>query len=163
MIQVAEPVVCEGSLGCSSCRSSGCMRCDYGKLVAHQRRHQAEAAFLDPLKSAEVQPEPCAWWDIRYYDSLDSASADSAKLAVAVLDALQPINVHNSMSHIDLMRNRQNTRTQGPNERCGWWCLHHIEEELRCWRGEGRFSFQLDLSERVRLLTRFVEKVKTDN
>ena len=162
MVQVAEPepVVSEGTVGCSSCRGAGCHKCDHGKLVTYIGRHVAEAAFLDPLKSAEVQPAPCNWWDIRYYDSLDSASPNSAKLAVAVLDALQPIGVLNSMGHKELMRNRVNMRTQGPNERCGWWCLHYIEEEHRRFRGEGTFSFEPNLDKRVRLLTRFLEKIR---
>ena len=44
--------------------------------------------------------------------------------------------------------------------RCGFYTLHNIEEECRRFRGEGKFSFPLDLPRRVHLLHQFLERIK---
>ena len=38
---------------------------------------------------------------------------------------------------------------------CAWYCLHYVEEELRRFIGEGKFSFAMDITSRVALLKGF--------
>ena len=43
---------------------------------------------------------------------------------------------------------------------CGWWVLHHVEEEARRKRGEGRWTEAYDRTLRVEQVSNMVAKLK---
>jgi hypothetical protein len=146
--------------GCRRCRHApgGCMACDPDKANKHVKRLEAEEKALDPCTNLDPLP-PCEWWDCRYYDSLSKPSKESASMAVALIDALQPVNATNLGDGVELASQRKNTLRQGNTMQCGWYCLHFIEEEVRRYRGEGTFSFAMDTAMRVNNLRTFGKKM----
>ena len=82
-----------------------------------------------------------------------------AALAVSLLDALQTEGVKHHLRPDLLAQERHNSNTQKGCS-CGFWVLHYIEEELRRFRGEGRFTFSYDQGERLLLLNAFADKLR---
>jgi hypothetical protein len=146
--------------GCGKCKynSGGCMACDSDKATRYLNKSEAEAKALDPCTNLDPLP-PCEWWDCRYYDSLGTPSLECARMAVALIDALQPLNAMNVCTAVELASQRKNNLRQGLTLQCGWYCLHFIEEEVRRYRGEGKFSFAMDTAIRVNMLRTFGKRM----
>ena len=134
------------------------MDCDPVTATNYAQRLDAEKKDLDPCTNFDPLP-PCDWWDCRYYDSLSTASELSASMAIALIDALQPVNATNLVDGVELASQRKNTLRQGNTMQCGWYCLHFIEEEVRRYRGEGKFSFAMYTAMRVNNLRTFGKKM----
>ena len=146
--------------GCGKCKynSGGCMACDSDKATRYLNKSEAEAKALDPCTNLDPLP-PCEWWDCRYYDSLGTPSLECARMAVALIDALQPLNAMNVCTAVELASQRKKNLRQGLTLQCGWYCLHFIEEEVRRYRGEGKFSFAMDTAIRVNMLRTFGKRM----
>ena len=95
------------------------------------------------------------WWDIRYYDSLHVGTQAGAEMALALLDLMQPLNVLSTQTVDDFRGASRASRMVQQGLDCSWYALHYVEEELRRFRGEGTFSFPLDLEARANLLKSF--------
>jgi len=80
-------------------------------------------------------------------------------MAVALTDALQPVNATNLCDGVELASQRKNTLRHGNTMHCGWYCLHFIEEEVRRYRGEGTFSFAMDTAIRVNNVRTFGKRM----
>ena len=136
---------------CTKCHGKGCLACKIEKAVNYG---------LNPTELVEPLPD-CDLWEYRYYDSLDTPSEESAKLASAIMYALQP-DVRfglNMPTESTLRANRANTLTQGPTAQCGWYTLHFLEEEIRRFRGEGLFSFEFNKKVRVEVLQKLHDRL----
>ena len=145
--------------GCDICRSGGCLRRDVQKATTHVVRIEDEQRALDPVGQCPPLENPPEWSTVRCYDTLDTASTTSAKLAVGLLEALQTIGVHHHLQANLLVTERAHTRRQ-TGVTCGFWVLHYVEEEMRRWAGEGRFSFAPDLRQRLSLLNGFAARLR---
>ena len=96
---------------------------------------------------------------VSYYDTLQKPSKASDELAVCLLDALQSVGVHHHLNADLLAEERRNYRRQEGCS-CGFWILHYIEEEIRCFGGEGKFSFHPDLRQRLDLMNGFADRLR---
>ena len=134
------------------------MICDPKKATQHYERADAEKKAFVPCTNLDPLP-PCEWWNCTYYDSLDKPSLKCAGMAVALIDALQPVNAVNVSSAGEFASQCANKLRQGPTLQCDWCCLHFIEEEVRRYRGAGTFSFHLDTATRVSILRTFGKKM----
>ena len=78
---------------------------------------------------------------------------------MAILDALQTVDMFHHLQADVLVQERYNRLVQ-EGQTCGFWVLHYIEEELRRFRGEGRWSFYPNLKARLKLLNEFTAKLR---
>jgi hypothetical protein len=145
--------------GCEKCRGAGCFHCNEAKAISHWTRVADESGCLDPIKNLQPIAQPQPWSDVRYYDTLREPSQKCATLAVGILDALQTVGVNHHLRPDLLAKERHNSRIQ-QGVSCGFWVLHYIEEELRRFGGEGRFSFCPDQAVRLALLNGFADRVR---
>ena len=131
--------------GCSKCEgnSAGCKECSGQKATLYHERHGAEDRSIDPLRLDPLPPP--GWWDIRYYDTLSVGTQVGAKMAIALVDLLQPLNALNTQTADDLRGAARAGRMVQQALDCSWYTLHYVEEELRRFMGEGTFSFPLDI------------------
>ena len=161
LLQEAAEASEQFQVGCSKCRGDGggCARCDAAKAEAHWTRIAEEDRCLDPIRQRSRIDQPQPWAAVRYYDTLATPSLDNARLAVAILDALQTVGMVHHLRPDLLVKERYNSRLQ-KGQTCGWWVLHYIEEELRRFRGEGRWSFYPNLKARLKLLNEFTAKLR---
>ena len=135
------------------------MECDEAKAVAHWSRIVEEDRCLDPIGQGSPIDQPQPWAVVRYHDTLASPSLDNARLAVAILDALQTFDMFHHLQADVLVQERHNRRLQ-EGQTCGFWVLHYVEEELRRFSGEGCWSFLPDLKVRLALLNEFTAKLR---
>ena len=161
-----EPTVCDdaaGVIGCNKCEYSekGCAHCNASKHYSRVERNYDEWGFVDPLTRVEPLPQRDNW-EIRYWDSLDAQHISSSNLSRACLDGLQPAGVRVGpvgRGPAPLLP-RCNKLTQGNTQRCGWFTLYAVEEEIRRFRGESAFSIAPNWQHRVTRLSMFVEKLR---
>jgi len=161
-----EPTVCDdaaGVIGCNKCEYSekGCAHCNASKHYSRVERNYDEWGFVDPLTRVEPLPQSDNW-EIRYWDSLDAQHISSSNLSRACLDGLQPAGVRVGpvgRGPAPLLP-RCNKLTQGNTQRCGWFTLYAVEEEIRRFRGESAFSIAPHWQQRVTRLRMFVEKLR---
>ena len=133
-----------------------CVRAGAKRLLL---RLDKESAFFSPTKNLTSLP-PAPRWDVRYYDSQPQPSENCARSAHALLDVLQAVNVHSSMSVHELAQSRGNRAYQIDMTSCGWHALHYIETEMRRFAGEGQYPNFLNLGKRVELLRLIMQKFK---
>jgi hypothetical protein len=158
-VKKAETAEGANEICCEKCKGGGCLHCNQTKAISHWNRVADEDRCLDPIKNLQPIAQPQPWTHVRYYDTLREPSEKCAALAVGILDALQTAGVNHHLRPDLLARERHNSRIQ-QGVSCGFWVLHYIEEELRRFRGEGRFSFCPDQAVRLALLNGFAERVR---
>ena len=127
--------------------------------MAHWSRIAEEDHCLDPIGQRSPIDQPQPWAAVRYYDTLSKPSLNNARLAVAILDALQTVDMFHHLQADVLVQERHNSRLQ-TGVSCGFWVLHYIEEELRRFRGEGCWSFLPNLDVRLALLNDFAQRLR---
>ena len=113
---------------------------------------QAETAlFLDQSQKPLLQlANECAW-KARYYETLKHCHTGCWGLGQALL---QQLGLKVEMPDV-----RENRCHQLACD-CGFWVLHHIEEESRRKRGEGRFVLRYNLDYRAQQVVNMVCKLK---
>ena len=134
----ATPIAPLSIAGCPKCRGkpTGCVDCAPEKMLQHGERRGRELDIADPLKNLPRLLE-CNDWSVRFYDSLSREKASCKKKAEVLLKYASAIGVP------EVQLERSNSCFQSDAD-CGFWTLHSMEEEVRCFLGEGRWSKHYD-------------------
>jgi hypothetical protein len=142
--------------GCAKCRgkATGCMDCSPDKMLQHGERREREMTIADPLKYCADLGD-CNEWSVRYYDSLSKEKASCKKKAESLLRSASAVGVP------EIQLERANTCFQEGAD-CGFWTLHFMEEEVRCFLGEGRWSKAYDWQGRLDRLKAVQAKLLED-
>ena len=142
--------------GCAKCRGNdaGCLDCEPGKMLQHGQRRERELTIADPLKYCSALPE-CNEWSVRYYDSLSKEKAECKKKAEILLKRSSAMGV----PEVQLERSNSCFQTEAD---CGFWTLHFMEEEVRNFLGEGRWSKPYDRPYRLDRLQAVQSKLLED-
>ena len=133
--------------------SKGTARPKDALKAMHLLARQAETArILDQsTRPALLQPAKEVVWTARYYETLSVTHAGCWRLGQALLQHLG--------LKAEMPTGRENRTLQLASD-CGFWVLHHIEEESRRQRGEGAWSQAYDLGRRLELVQGMVKKLK---
>ena len=107
--------------------------------------------LLQPSKRA-VLPAPTGW-RCRYYETLNNIHEGCYRLGS---DFLSKIGLPGHMPP----RGERETKNRQKAADCAWWVLHHMEEEARRKRGEGKWTTRYDLAYRLTQLNGMKEKLQ---
>ena len=142
--------------GCAKCRgkATGCLDCSPDKMLQHGERRGREMTIADPLKYCSDLPE-CNEWSVRYYDSLPKEKAECKKKAESLVRCASAVGVP------EMQLERSNSCFQKAAD-CGFWTLHFMEEEVRWFLGEGRWSKPYDWQGRLDRLKAVQKKLLED-
>ena len=124
--------------GCAKCRgiTGGCQDCQPTKVLEHLEKRERELEIADPLKYLTSLTD-CDDWSVRYYDSLQKEKLECKQSAKALVTHAAAVGVQ------EVTLDRANSCFQS-NADCGFWTLHFMEEEVRNFLGEGRWSKPFD-------------------
>ena len=113
---------------------------------------QDELAFiLDQGARPVLQPALTGVWEARYYETLAVPHPGCVSLCSKLLEEL---GLRYSMP----FERENGTRQEAAD--CGWWVLHHVEEEARRKLGEGKWTQACDLKYRVERAQATAAKLK---
>ena len=124
---------------------------DPHKAMRLLARQEETALILEQGRRPLLQPAQECAWTARYYETLTRCHAGCWGLGQALL---QQLGLKVEMPDVRENRSRQQACD------CGFWVLHHIEEESRRQRGEGAWSQAYDLGRRLELVQGMVKKLK---
>ena len=113
---------------------------------------QAEEDLVVHQLRRPVLP-PATGWRARYYETLKEFHLPAWRKG---RDFLRQLDMGIKMPEPGT---RENVSRQTAAD-CGWWVLHHVEEESRRKRGEGKWVYQYDLKYRVSLLQKLKAKLQ---
>ena len=124
---------------------------DPHKAMRLLARQEETALILEQSRRQLLQPAGECAWTARYYETLKRCHAGCWGVGQALL---QQLGLKVEMPDVRENRSRQQASD------CGFWVLHHIEEESRRQRGEGAWTQAYDLNHRVELVQGIVKKLK---
>ncbi len=110
-----------------------------------QRRQNAEREQFDMGSWPAVETSEAVQWEVTYYDSHPTEIGACRRVAQSTLQLL----FLQGPGTFDELPARQNQLLQPPGTvQCGFFALHYVEEEARCWLGERKGSQPLNLEYR---------------